>query len=37
MSSSAIIGFFVGVWFGQLTGLILFILLSKEDTPHDQQ
>ena len=37
MSSSAIIGFFVGVWFGQLSALILFILLSKEDPPHDKQ
>lgn len=36
MSSSAIIGFFVGLWFGQLSALILFFLLSKED-PHDKQ
>ncbi len=37
MSSSAIIGFFVGYWIGQLSALILFFLLLKEDPPHDQQ
>lgn len=37
MSSSAVIGFFVGLWVGELSTLILFILLSKEDPPHDQQ
>lgn len=37
MSSSAVIGFFIGLWIGQLTALILFVLLSREDPPHDQQ
>ena len=37
MSSSAVIDFFIGLWVGQLTALILFALLSREDPPHDQQ
>jgi len=37
MSSSAVIGFFIGLWVGQLTALIIIALLSKEDPPHDQQ
>lgn len=37
MNNSAIVGFFIGLWAGQLSALILFFLLLKEDPPHDKQ
>ena len=33
---SSILAFVLGLWFGSIVALILFILLSKED-PHDKQ
>lgn len=33
---SSILAFLLGLWFGSIVALILFVLLSKEDS-HDKQ
>lgn len=37
MSSTLILTFLLGLWVGTVAALIIFILLSKEYTPHDKQ